>query len=420
MSGIDTENLVIVVTRFFLVKKKKPKSWCFCLDYRRRTLILVLWSSLIGYIMNKFSSGVPKVSDFSGTRHIGLDIARSIAIVLVLFSHARYLVGEPGTYFFLTIGAKFGVELFFVLSGFLIGTILLKSFDSGINSSSLFRFWVRRWLRTLPAYFSVLLFVWVIFDEVNFFYFFFLQDLVLGNWNLMPVSWSLVIEEWFYLMFPLLVIGFSFFYPRSAFLLSALFLCCLSIVYPMQEYFSCSNNVDSLSCFENEVRKSTFRFGSLGIGVLIAYMQHRLDLRSAMNRRIKTLFFCLLISLLLVTLFSYQVASGNILDGASTVLYFCIFYPLMGFVAGLTIIFLFSIDLKFPIVPLKLISFVSITSYSNYLWHMLVFDYLKTWKGEIDSEYLVLAFFSVSFFVAGLSYLIIEKPFLTLRNKVAS
>ena len=163
----------------------------------------------------------PNLSDFSRHRHIGLDLARSIAIILVLFSHSRFLTDSPESYLFLTVGAKFGVELFFVLSGFLIGTVLLRQFEIGLNTKLLSRFWLRRWFRTLPAYFALLVFIWIFLAEVDYLYFFFLQDLVGGNWDLVPVSWSLVIEEWFYLVFPLLIILCSFFNKENAFLFSA-------------------------------------------------------------------------------------------------------------------------------------------------------------------------------------------------------
>ena len=63
-----------------------------------------------------------------------------------------------------------------------------------------------------------LVFIWIFLAEVDYLYFFFLQDLVGGNWDLVPVSWSLVIEEWFYLVFPLLIVLCSFFNKKSAFL----------------------------------------------------------------------------------------------------------------------------------------------------------------------------------------------------------
>lgn len=83
-----------------------------------------------------------------------LDFCRALAISLVLLSHGRtFLVPlMPETNIF-KFGGFLGVELFFVLSGFLIGRILIEK----INNQESHRewipsFWLRRWLRTYPSY----------------------------------------------------------------------------------------------------------------------------------------------------------------------------------------------------------------------------------------------------------------------------
>ncbi|HEX7914772.1 acyltransferase family protein, partial [Rudaea sp.] len=85
-------------------------------------------------------------------RRFGLDAWRALAILLVLVGHASFwflpLTRELDVWYSL---AFLGVELFFVLSGFLIGGILIDKFRSG--SFHLRQFWIRRWLRTLPNYF---------------------------------------------------------------------------------------------------------------------------------------------------------------------------------------------------------------------------------------------------------------------------
>ena len=360
----------------------------------------------------------PDLSDFSQNRHIGLDLARSIAIILVLLSHSRFLAETPERYLFLTVGAKFGVELFFVLSGFLIGTVLLKQIEVGLNARLLSRFWLRRWFRTIPAYFFLLFFIWIFFAEVDLLYFFFLQDLILGNWDIVPVSWSLVIEEWFYLVFPLLIILLSIFNKKISFLLSIFVLLFVSFVYPLQEYLSCSYNSMPLSCFENEIRKSTFRFGSLGIGALLAYLSFNFELKKTAQKHFNPLVLFLGFSFILLTPFCYQIVSGETDRWFSTPVTFAVFYPLMGSFAALLIICLYSAKFKFPKSLTNMISFISVTSYSNYLWHMLLFNYLNSLSEPLDSNYAIAIFFSGSFFLAGLSYLLIEKPFLRLRDQL--
>lgn len=62
----------------------------------------------------------------STNRIIGLDVLRSIAILLVLYQHSIFLISSPNELYQIRID---GVSIFFVLSGFLIGNILIKTFS---------------------------------------------------------------------------------------------------------------------------------------------------------------------------------------------------------------------------------------------------------------------------------------------------
>ena len=92
------------------------------------------------------------------------------------------------------------MEMFFVLSGFLIGQILFT------KQQSLWRFYTHRWLRTLPLYYIVLVGVLLTTDSSAlpmWQYALFLQNWPQFDSSVFPVSWSLVVEEWFYLLLPL-------------------------------------------------------------------------------------------------------------------------------------------------------------------------------------------------------------------------
>jgi peptidoglycan/LPS O-acetylase OafA/YrhL len=156
-------------------------------------------------------------TDYS-SRVYGLDIFRAVAILLVVMSHGGFII-DPALPGFPWIALIDGVELFFVLSGFLIGTILIKMYEKsgGFDSKQLFSFWKRRWFRTLPNYYLILLvnilLVWsgVINGKIEAFnwkFFLFLQNFHQGFTDFFWESWSLTIEEWFYILTPLAIMLF--------------------------------------------------------------------------------------------------------------------------------------------------------------------------------------------------------------------
>lgn len=139
-------------------------------------------------------------------REPNIDLIRATAIILVLIHHIGQLVPKIGREY-TNLGA-YGVDLFFVLSGWLIGRLYwCERRDFG--NVRILGFWMRRWLRTVPPYLIVLLVAYagVYFarnEPFNPKYLIFLQNYE----TTMPfflVSWSLCVEEHFYLLLPLLV-----------------------------------------------------------------------------------------------------------------------------------------------------------------------------------------------------------------------
>ncbi len=157
----------------------------------------------------------------SGPRIIGLDVLRALAIGGVVLSHglvflyphvpALELGGIRLGLYHLGHSGYYGVELFFVLSGFLIGGLLLDIGPRLEHGRELARFYARRWFRTLPNYYLFLLvnlalIVWVFPQAVPWGrvggYALFLQTFAQRKTFFFLESWSLCIEEWFYLLFP--------------------------------------------------------------------------------------------------------------------------------------------------------------------------------------------------------------------------
>src|SRR5690349_1477199 len=85
-------------------------------------------------------------------RVFGLDLLRALAILFVVASHGTSLMPKLLHQVMDHIILD-GVSIFFVLSGFLIGGILLRTFERhGVTVRVAIDFWIRRWFRTLPTY----------------------------------------------------------------------------------------------------------------------------------------------------------------------------------------------------------------------------------------------------------------------------
>ena len=152
-----------------------------------------------------------------GSRMIQLDILRGVAILLVLFTHNIVKPQDSGSWqpvlTYLRYLGPSGVDLFFVLSGFLIGGLLFKELRE-TGRLEVGRFLVRRGFKIWPAYFVfvVYIFLWVSFID---------REAFPGNvrgilpnllhvqnyfWSPREHTWSLAVEEHFYLALPFLLL----------------------------------------------------------------------------------------------------------------------------------------------------------------------------------------------------------------------
>lgn len=350
-------------------------------------------------------------------RFDGLDVLRAVAILLVLFSHGeRYLPsGWSGAWDINYSTGFLGVEIFFTLSGFLIGDILLRLHNSYLQGDDKWRvaglFVLRRWMRTLPLYFLLLGAVWLFpcLDKAErpaaaLKFFWMGQNMVSsipGNW--LGLTWSLTIEEWSYLILPLLVFGV--FAQHSMAVLKAAFMLILAAfayrilvtnpLYPWDEF----------------VRKTVAtRFDALAYGVIAAcayrYYGKAKDGLSYLRKdlRMLTPFFVAFAALAFIFC-SMRSMDPQYLQ-SSWGRWFLL--PLSGF--GLAGIVLVSLEWNVPSCLIKPLRYVARISYALYIchWPFMALPDLPVMGGA-------LAYWGGTFALATLLSYGVEQPIMRLR-----
>ncbi len=355
----------------------------------------------------------------SGSRIFGLDLMRAVAIIIVMICHSDDLIdafwstglGESGLD---------GVDLFFVLSGYLIGGILLQLCLSTDLPwwLKLADFWQRRWLRTLPNYFLflavnlVMLYAGLSTGILNvnvLAYFVFLQNfwvpLDLFFWE----SWSLAVEEWFYLLFPLLLFAVIGLVKgvRIGFLVAVL----VMIIIPTCLRPGAVEVIDTPFLLSVWVRKVViYRLDTIGFGVLIAWLAHYWP-RMLYARRIE-LFVIGLCALVL----AIMLRTGINLTYMGTW-----FFTISGGGMALMLPALASWHRtgKWG----NGVVFLSKISYALYLVHMpvrLLMIPLERDKSMVLTALIYVSYWAISIALASIVYRYWERPFMALRDPLSA
>lgn len=216
-------------------------------------------------------------------RVYGLDILRALAILFVLIGHSRYFFRPIISEKYLSLVVFDGVSIFFVLSGFLIGKILITTLmkNDGLNFS-LIQFWINRWTRTIPTYFLILtLLIIVSYFEGNInwdsakFFFVFLQNFNTPHPDsFFPEAWSLAVEEWFYIITPITMFilkrVFSLSIKKSV-LIPAILIILISTFIRYQRY--CNDETINEYLVDVVIKKQVItRLDSLMFGIIGSYI----------------------------------------------------------------------------------------------------------------------------------------------------
>ena len=336
-----------------------------------------------------------------------IDGLRSLAVIPVIFFHAGFDVFS---------GGYVGVDVFFVISGYLITTIILAEKERG--TFSLVNFYERRARRILPALFLVMLvtlpfaWLWLTPSEMKDFsrslvavstftsnILFWLESGYWGAANeLKPLlhTWSLAVEEQYYVLFPLFLMMMWRFRKRWI-LSSFMVIAATSLAIAQWGAY----NIPTANFFLLHTR-----VWELAIGASIAFyfLYRKQTIRTLLSH--KSVDEALgLVGLLLIGYAVYE------FDETIPFPSFYTLIPTTG--AGLIILFSSSQTLIGRLLGTKLLVSIGLISYSAYLWHQPLFAFARHRTLTEPSELLFMVLALLSFPLAYLSWRYVEKPFRT-------
>jgi peptidoglycan/LPS O-acetylase OafA/YrhL len=366
-------------------------------------------------------------------RVYGLDCLRAFAIIAVMLAHGLTYLPEQWRlpYQFLVFD---GVSLFFVLSGFLIGTILLKTTTREAPTLPVLRdFLVKRWVRTVPPYFLILLLVclleWLPYTSTGngdfrlsivWRFFFFLQNLRKAHPFFFQESWSLPVEEVFYLVVPasvfvLLRVRFK---PLTAFLTVAITLLVAVTFYRFYKYLHFPAHLLAAS-YDQDFRKIVItRLDSLMYGVLAACWSYYAPASWGRHAKLK---FIVGASILLL----HQPIALLCEPG----LYLCVFYFSVMSLGAMLLLPAASQLRTGRGLTARVLTHVSLISYSMYLLNATVLNQHliepllpKLGLQPGSTAYFVVgtvAFWSLTVLLSTLLYKYFEVPVMAMRSQPA-
>jgi peptidoglycan/LPS O-acetylase OafA/YrhL len=330
---------------------------------------------------------------FRNTKYFpSLDALRALSVFLVMFNHVH---GHVPSW----INGTLGVDVFFVLSGFLITTLLLRERERQ-GRVSLGGFYTRRFFRIIPVYlFTVLLYfaaVHATHDHTKAAQFkaalpwllTFLQEYrPAAAGNILGHAWTLGIEEKFYIIWPLLLIGLYPFRRRALLCLAALFI--------------------AIALLPHIYARS---YGGLLIGAVLAIAL------SASGRRpaIAKVFTSIPDPVLCVLLAGTYLLNRN---GNEFVLLFS------GAVALLVASLVLRGGLLRRVLETPVLVYIGKRSYAMYLIHVLVLDFVeKIQPAFMDNRgvLIVCVAYSLTLGGASLMYVAIERPCIALGRSLST
>jgi peptidoglycan/LPS O-acetylase OafA/YrhL len=357
--------------------------------------------------------------------HAWLDLMRAIAIAVVLLRHGQRAIAQPsdGAPDFLQaflLNGWIGVDLFFVLSGYLISRHLLRH-GVGTRHFDFTHYLTLRALRIVPAYFAVMALI-----AVSAFPFYaidtrhlgfrmayhavFLQDYLPSNINV--VFWSLGVEEKFYLIAPVLI---WFAMTRASLgrrMLVVLAVFALSPIFRAATYFVHASPMSYETFFP--ILRSPFYacLEPLMIGVAIAVAQHAgaVGMSPRKGSRVVALALIALTVFLASHELMREIGPFEAIAQPSVIAVLCGLLTLGAVMMG---------NAPAPCEPV--VRMIARLSYSLYLVHypLLPLCVAVARPGEFPLVSFWISYLAVSVAIACLLHFSVEKPFLVLKDKLA-
>lgn len=339
---------------------------------------------------------------------------RCLAIVWVLVHHIQMvIVNAPALslYARFCMAGHWGVDLFFVISGFLITGLLLPK-DRSEDLPNVLRFWIRRSFKIIPSCYCLLSVIFIIsflmFHNVYpmaamarkySLYFVFIQNLFHGRVYILDHLWSIAVEEQFYWFYPVLICLISL-VNRGRFPKKQLIIVLVGIFIAVNysRYLYCGKLTNEL------IQNTFFRADALSLGCLIKLLQEWL-ISFKFKKIFSHIFLVLALGLWGVLIFSYQFITW--------------YFPAIAAIASASLIMACLMGNPFLIFILELgaFQFVGRISYNLYLWHYPIIFFSFYFLGRY--LYLsIFAYLALTFLVGWLLTNTLEKYFLRARDRI--
>ena len=354
-------------------------------------------------------------------RVFGLDFLRALAILAVLLTHGNLIYPVAQKNWFTTVsaaGGHLGVELFFVLSGFLIGSILLSLEPKFQQTAILPYFWKRRWFRTIPNYLFFLLLYILATILISkplpniFSYITFTQNWLWPHPAFFDQAWSLAIEEWFYLLFPISL--FVSYRATKSFNAAFLFSAGLFILLPSAIRFNWAMN--GITGWTDNFRKVMFiRLDAIMYGVLAAWVKRNFP-SVWKNQSIP-----FLIAGIIILFANWNFTFGQDLNASFFAKTFYFSFTSLGF--ALILPMCDQWDNAVENRSTTIIRLIALWSYSLYLCNFLVVQVLSNIQDVIGRESnlinatVLISYFVISLAISSILYAYLEKPAMSLRER---